>query len=476
MLRDLKTKLPIFIIALSVFTTSSHPILVCQTKPDTSSAGTWQGTLEGGGAKLRVVFHVSKTDSGKYSATFDSPDQNAFGIPFSSVAIANDSIHLVAGLIGSTYDGKFTPTKSAMMGVWRQHGGAAELKMERTTIASLVFEMKRPQEPKPPYPYKSEEVSFGSNLTGMKYTGTLTVPDSGGHFPATILITGSGVHDRNEDIFGHKPFLVLADYLTRRGIAVLRVDDRGVGGSTGNKMEAALLDHAEDVVAEIEFLKTRPEIDSNRIGLIGHSEGGIVAPIVAAKASNVAFVVLMAGPGVPGYQLILDQLILLDRVAGVSDSSTNIALKLEKKVLNIAMVEKDSVKAVDNLRTILETEAGEPAVAANAEISQLLSPSYRSLLSYDPRPTLEQVKCPVLALWGSKDLEIPPAENLPAVENALKKGGNKDFKVVEIPGLNHLFQDANTGSPNEYAQIKRTFSQDALKLIGDWIVEETGEK
>ncbi|MFZ1083075.1 MAG: alpha/beta fold hydrolase, partial [Candidatus Kryptoniota bacterium] len=268
-----------------------------QTSADTSIVGSWQGTLVAGGAKLRIVFHVAKTDSGKLVSTLDSPDQGANGIPVSSTTVNVDSVTLTVASIGGSYVGRISGDKSSIEGKWNQNGLSFDLPLNRTTTE---VKFNRPQEPKPPFPYKSEEVSFENETTGMKYAGTLTLPDSGGPFPAVILITGSGAHNRNEEVFGHKPFLVIADYLTRRGIAVLRVDDRGIGGSTGKKSAVTSADHAKDVIAEIEFLKSRCDIDPNKIGLIGHSEGGIIAPLVASQSKDVAFIVMLAGPGLAG--------------------------------------------------------------------------------------------------------------------------------------------------------------------------------
>ncbi len=457
--------------AVTVQTSATNA--TAQTSVDTSIVGMWQGTLDAGGVKLRAVFHVAKTDSDKFVSTFDSPDQGANGIPVSSTTVNGDSVIFTLASIGGSYVGKISDDKSSIEGKWSQNGASLDLSLNRTSTA---VKFNRPQEPNPPFPYKSEEVSFENETTGMHYAGTLTLPDSGGRFPAVILITGSGTHNRNEEVFGHKPFLVIADYLTRRGIAVLRIDDRGIGGSTGKKSAVTSADHAKDVIAEIEFLKSRRDIDPKRIGLVGHSEGGIIAPLVASQSKDVAFIVLMGGPGVPGYKIILSQLALIDKAAGESDTAINAALSMEKRLLDIVITEKDSVRAVGKLRYVLETENAATAAAAEASVGQLLSPWYRSFLSYDPNPVLRKVKCPVLALWGSKDLQVSPSENLPAVERALKSGGNKDFKVVEIPGLNHLFQDAKTGSPNEYVQIEETFSPAALKVMGDWILENTGQK
>ncbi len=324
--------------------------------------------------------------------------------------------------------------------------------------------------------YVSQDVAFENEEAHITLAGTLTIPDSVGKFPAVLLIAGSGPHDRDETIFGHKPFLVLADYLTRHGIAVLRYDKRGVGKSTGDYAAATTTDFASDALAGVDYLMTLKAVDHGKIGLVGHSEGGMIAPVVADKSNHVAFIVLMAGPGVSGYRTILSQLALIDKASGLSDSAVAAAVSLEKKILRVVMTEKDSARAAATLRNILETEANQTPDAAEASIGQLLSPWYESFLAYDPAPALRKVKCPVLAIWGSKDLQVPPSENMPAMRKALKSGGNKSFKVVELQGLNHLFQDAQTGSPLEYGIIKETISPKALDVITNWILKETGKK
>ena len=482
----LKTKLTLTLSVLSVFFISQYSVPICQTKADTSVIGTWQGTLEAGGTKLRIVFHVSKTDSGTISATFDSPDQSAYGIPFSSLTVEKDSVHFVAALIGGAYDGRFALDQSAIVGFWKQRGAVVDLKLERSATALPPPKMERPQEPKPPYPYRSEEISFEDKPTGMKYSGTLTLPDSGGVFPAVILITGSGVHDRNEEIFGHKPFLVIADYLTRRGIAVFRVDDRGIGGSTGNKMAVTSADHAKDVIAEIEFLKSRHDIDKSQVGLVGHSEGGIIAPMVAAQSKDVSFVVLLAGTGVTGEEIILEQTKLMAEADSVPADKIDREIGVMEKEYGIMKSSNDSAAVAEKLKAYfvslpkwsedIKKGGGDPKKAIESQVESLLSPWFRYFIVYDPKPALEKVQCPVLVMDGTLDLQVPPIENQKAIEGALKKGGNKDYTIELMPGLNHLFQDAKTGSPKEYAQIEETFSPTALKLMGDWIEERTGKK
>ena len=351
-----------------------------------------------------------------------------------------------------------------------------------------VSELVQPEGPSKPYPYESNDVTFENAQAKIRLAGTLTMPGSGGPFPAVLLIPGSGPHDRDETISGHKIFLILADYLTRRGIAVLRVDDRGVGMSTGDFKSATTMDLASDALAGVNYLTTHKEINSREIGLVGHSEGGLIAPIVADESSNVAFIVLMAPPGLPGEDIVLSQVDLLGKANGLSDSLIEINRRIEKKLLDVVTTttEKDSSEVRAKLKEILEryiansNHAGQPEhvqaeAVIDAQLNGLLSPWYRFFLTYDPRPALQKVKCPVLALWGTKDLQVPPSENLPAVEKALQDGGNKDFKVVELLQLNHLFQTAETGSPSEYAKIQETISPKALDVIAKWILKRTAE-
>ena len=331
----------------------------------------------------------------------------------------------------------------------------------------------RPQDPKAPFPYRQEEVTYPSKEPGIKLAGTLTFPASGGPFPAALLITGSGAQNRNEEIMGHKPFLVLADSLTRRGIAVLRVDDRGVGGSSAGPPTATSLSFAQDVLAGESYLKSRPEINPNRIGLIGHSEGGIIAPMVAAQSPDVAFIVLMAGTGVKGEEVLTEQGKLVMRANGASEELIQENSKVQKMLFDVIKSTSDSEAAEKQTRESLATVNPIIRDAALAQLKMALSPWMRYFVTYDPQPALEKVKCPVLAINGEKDLQVPPGQNLPAIEKALRAGGNKDFKTIELPGLNHLFQTCKTGSIAEYSQIDETISPVALDLISSWIQDHT---
>jgi pimeloyl-ACP methyl ester carboxylesterase len=399
----------------------------------------------------------------------------------SAVKLSSDSVRLEMDVIRSVYEGKFAADGNTIEGNWLQHGTTTPLVMQRV---DKFPEIIRPQTPRKPYPYREEDVAYENPSAKVHIAGTLTVPEGKGPFPAVLLIVGSGPLNRDEEVAFHKPFLVLADHLTRKGIAVLRADKRGVGKTTGDFEEATIYDLADDVRAGAEYLKTRKEIDPKRIGLLGHSEGGLIAPMVANQAPDVAFVVLMAGPGVPGDSVLMLQTYLVARAEGASDSALARGARNERMLLDVVMSEPDTATAAAKLRPLLKEmiaqmtpadsqKANAYEQAAEQQITQVLSPWFRYFISYDPRPTLMKLKQPVLALNGEKDVQVAPKENLAAIEAALKAGGNKDFLVKELPGLNHLFQTANTGGVSEYARIEETISPSALKVIADWILAHT---
>jgi pimeloyl-ACP methyl ester carboxylesterase len=284
------------------------------------------------------------------------------------------------------------------------------------------------------------------------------------------LIPGSGPHDRDETLLGHKVFLVLADYLTRKGIVVLRVDDRGVGKSTGNLADATTADLATDAEAGVAYLKTRSEVDPHKIGLIGHSEGGLIAPMVAARNADVAFIVMMAGPGVPGDEILVEQVLLISEASGASHDVAEKNATAEREVVTLVKQEKDNAVLEKDLR---EKLAGKiPEAQIDPTIKQLTSPWVRYFIAYDPAPALRKVKCPVLAINGEKDVQVPPKQNLPAIRRALEEGGNQHAEADELPGLNHLFQTAKTGVPSEYSEIEETMSPAAMEKIASWILKQ----
>jgi uncharacterized protein len=446
--------------------------------------GIWLGTLTVPGAELRIVINLSKNADGKLIATLDSPDQGAKGIPVEEVTFVNGHLGLAARSLNGGYEGNFTSDGSSIEGTWSQNGASFPLNVKRV---DKVDEKVRPQDPIPPYPYESKDVSYLNKSANITLAGTLTLPKNGGPFPAAILITGSGAEDRNETVFGHHPFLVLADYLTRRGIAILRVDDRGVGGSTGNSAKSTSNDFAGDVLAGIDYLKSLKEINPKQIGLIGHSEGGLIAPMVAVQSPDVAFIVLMAGPGETGEQIIYSQAALILKASGVPDDEIVKDRKIKEATFSIVKQEPNDTlaavrlhKTIDSIMVRLTPEEkqgfGYTTEAMDGIFREILSPWFRAFLTYDPISTLTKVKCSVLAINGEKDMQVPPKENLKAIGDALKTGGNPDYTAAELPGLNHLFQMAQTGSPMEYATIDETISPKALSTIGDWIVARTSEK
>ncbi len=446
--------------------------------------GIWEGKLKVPGTELRIVFKISKNPDGTLTATLDSPDQGVTGIPVEEVIFKDNTLRLEVKSAGGVYEGKVSQDFLVIEGEWKQSGQTLPLTVKRVDKA---VEILRPQEPKKPYPYIEEELVYENKEAGITLAGTLTLPPGKGPFPAVLLITGSGPQDRNETIFNHCPFLVLADYLTRQGVAVLRVDDRGVGKSTGDFSQATSEDFALDVLAGIEYLKTRKAINPKQIGLIGHSEGGLIAPMVAVKSPDVAFIVLMAGTGLTGEEILYLQSDLISKAMGVNEEEIAKSRQFNEKIFSVIKEEEDNEIAKERLRQMVMAYLAElsdeekdwisdPEEYLKAQLQNLLSPWSRFFLTYDPKPTLSKVKCPVLAINGEKDLQVPPKENLSAIEEALKSGGNQDYTIKELPNLNHLFQTAQTGLPTEYAKIEETISPNALKLIGDWILEQTGTK
>jgi pimeloyl-ACP methyl ester carboxylesterase len=459
------------------------PATVTDVRPEDMPAllGKWLGnlTIPGPAISLRLVLNIMVTEDNILVPTIDSPDQGAKDIPVSNLELRDNHIRVEVRTIGAVFEGDFALDGMAIDGNWSQGGRALPLLLKRVDNAP---EPKRPQEPKEPYPYRSEEVEYPNEESGNTLAGTLTLPDGDGPFPAVVLISGSGVQDRNETIFGHKPFLLLADHLTRRGIAVLRFDDRGSGKSTGDFSTATTPDLATDVRAGINYLKTRKEVDPRKMGLIGHSEGGLIAPMLAVQTDDVAFIVLLAGPGIRGAELLRLQQGLLAKANGVSEDATRAAQNLNARLFQTLQNEPDNAAArtkmralADEFRSELDPEVRQELKKMEADqlteavLEQATSPWFRYFIAFEPAEWLEQVRCPVLAMNGERDLQVPPAPNLQGISAALEKGGNKNFTTRELPGLNHLFQTAETGAISEYGQIEETISPVALNMISEWI-------
>ncbi len=438
--------------------------------------GDWNGALKFGGMQLRLVFHIAKTTDG-YSATMDSPDQGAKGIQMSKATFENSMLTVEMASMRIQYSGKLD-NMGFITGTFNQAGQSFPMDLARKTIEKV--EVKRPQEPVKPYPYYSEEVTFENKNANITLAGTLTLPKKKGKFPVVVLISGSGPQNRDEELMGHKPFLVLSDYLTRNGIGVLRFDDRGMFASKGNFKTATTFDFATDVESAVNYLKTRPEIDLKHIGLIGHSEGGIIAPMVAVKSKDVSFIVLMAGTGVSGADLLLRQQAQIGQASGMKEEDLKANAKINQGIYKIICSTSDSTKLKNEISTFLtENIKNIPASEIpkgmsekdliNLQLAQLNSPWMLNFIRYNPASMLEKVKCSVLAINGDKDLQVDSKINLPAIEKALKKGGNNKYTIKELPGLNHLFQECKTGAPKEYAEIEQTISPLALETMTEWI-------
>ena len=443
--------------------------------------GTWNGILEVQGQKMALVFHIENKD-GKLTSTMDSPDQKAFGLPVESTNFADNTLTIQLPTFKIKYTGKPNATFSEIKGDFVQGAAIFPLKLDRKPIEKQ--EVIRPQTPKAPFPYKVEEVTFNNTKDNISLAGTLTYSNTSGKFPVVILITGSGAQDRNEELFNHKPFAVIADDLTKKGIAVLRYDDRGVGKSTGDFQSSSTEDFANDVRSAIEFLKTRPEIDQTKLGLIGHSEGGMIAPMVAANNAAVKFIVLMAGPGTLIDELLVEQSTRYSKLQGVDDATIATNTVIQKSTYAFiknykandfekdfsAFLKTEMSKLPENVKPQTEEDLNE---SVKNQVDAINTKWFLYFIKYNPAINLSKLKCGVLAINGSLDFQVPAKANLKAIENALKAAKNKNFKIVELAGLNHLFQEATTGSLDEYSTIEQTISPKALSTISDWILIQT---
>jgi uncharacterized protein len=438
--------------------------------------GSWLGKISVSGVEIRLVFNIKLNEKDSLTAAADSPDQGAKNIPLGHVILKNEKLTIQAPLLMAEYNGTII-NDTTINGTWTQRGGNYPVNLKKLL---KPFTLNRPQEPKPPFPYLSEDVTFTNPKFNIQLAGTITMPKGEGTFPAVIMITGSGPQNRDEELLGHKPFLVISNWLTRSGIAVLRFDDRGVGKSQGSQLNSTSADFATDVEAAFSFLKKNQKINPKAIGLLGHSEGGLIAPIVAASNPDVAFIVSLAGPGVTGQQIIIRQNQDIGRLSGMNDEQIRKATETNKKLYAVLRKEQDNKKAEVKIlavyKEILEKEKT-PKDAAEKAVNQLKATFgassytwFRYFLFTDPSVYWKKVKCPVLALDGEKDLQVAARENLPAIEKILKSSGNNSVKTVQLPGLNHLFQHCDKGLPSEYGNIEETFSPEALKIISDWIL------
>jgi alpha/beta superfamily hydrolase len=536
------------------FTLIISNILTAQNK----FTGTWNGQLNIAGT-VKLVLHVTQSANGFYSGTLDNPDQNAYGIKCDKVDVKEDgmlsTLNFSIDKIKVNYTGKLI-NDSTLSGIFTQ-GVSIPLDLHKTFVSTIAKEIKRPQTPKPPFPYRSEEVIYKSPDQSLQYGGTITIPMGNGPFPAVVLITGSGPQDRDETIFDHKPFAVIADALTRDGFIVLRVDDRGIGNSTGNFYNSTtadfvkdvntsvdylksrgevddgkigLLGHSEggmiapmvaaqrkdidfivlrvddrgigkstgnfynsttadfvkDVNTSIDYLKSRREIDDDEIGLLGHSEGGLIAPMVASQRKDIDFIVLLAAPGVQIIDLMTEQNAAILKASGISPAAAAQYTTLYRDVVNTILNAPDQNTAKQQVITIVNNWLTKTDTATahilgfNSEnykqqfasqfVAQLSNSWMKYFLRIDPHPYLTHLKkVKVLALNGSRDIQVVSQQNLPALNNALREGRTKVYETKELYGLNHLFQTCIKCTVQEYGELEETISPVALQTITDWL-------
>ncbi len=445
-----------------------------------SLAGTWKGSLDLPGQKLPIVFHIAFAD-GQLSATWDSPSQGAMGLGTKSVAFKGSTITIDIPTVGGDYTGTLDPSSNLFKGTWRQGGGSLALDLERDLTGAVAAGPARPQNPVGPYPYTTLDATISGGADGLTLSGTFAIPAGAGPFPALVLVSGSGPQDRDETIMGHKPFHVVADYLARRGIAVFRYDDRGVGSSTGDYASATTLDFAADAQAALAWLAARGEVDPGRVGIAGHSEGGLIAPIVASRDRTARFIILLAGPGMKGSDLLFLQSAAIARASGATEAQIAEVNAINATLYAAAVAPGSEAESAARVKAMYKqfldghpglTEADRQKAMNEFEpqVAGLATPWMRTFLALDPAPFLAKVPVPTLAVIGGVDLQVPPEENLAAIKEIFKESGHSDLLTARrLEGLNHLFQHSVTGLPSEYAFIEETFAPEAMALMAEWI-------
>ena len=428
--------------------------------------GTWQGELKTPGGILRLRMRLDR-DATAWKGALDSLDQGANGIPLQQVRFAEGKLSWEIPALRAGFEGMVNDAQNVITGRFKQGGAVLPLELKRVSAnPAEAAAPKRPQTPKAPFPYRTEEVTFASKAPRVNLAGALTIPQGKAPYPALVLVSGSGPQDRDETLFGHKPFAVIADYLARHGIAVLRYDDRGVGKSTGEFRGATTADFAQDAEGAFEYLLKRPGF--KKVGIGGHSEGGLIASMLAARRNDVAFVVMLAGTGVSGEQVLLGQAAAILRANGAPDAAIESNRMIQEALF--AMV-RSNLSEEEMVRQAPAQLGSIPGI--DQQIKTVSDPWFRYFITLDPRPILEKVTCPVLVLNGDLDVQVIADQNVPAIEAALRKGGNKKVTTMRFAKLNHLFQDARTGAPSEYNSIEETMSPTVLETMSNWIVKVT---
>jgi pimeloyl-ACP methyl ester carboxylesterase len=456
-----------------------------QTKDIT---GLWEGKLNVG-VELRIVFQFTKNADGTYKATMDSPDQNAKGIPCNKVTLSGDSVITEISIAQAVYKAAIV-NDSTLSGKFEQAGRSLPLVVKH--VEKVSAPVGRKQTPKPPFNYNSDDIVYYNADSSLHFGATFTYPKTGGPFTTAILITGSGQQDRDETILNHKPFAVIADYLTSNGYAVLRVDDRAVGKTSfGDVWKATSADFAKDVEAGLAYLNTRKEVNKNKIGLIGHSEGGLIADIVGSRNKNISFIIMLAGPGIDGATVLAGQTEAILVASGGSKETAAAYKSLYQKIISNSK-EKDTAlaitKSIDDYKqwkkttdpkivdTLEMNNDAEALKAIRQMIKQFSIPWFRYFFETDPAYYIRQLQCKVLALCGSKDLQVLPEQNLTAIKSALKKSESKKYETIELPALNHMFQHCNACTIQEYGQLEETFAPEALEIMLKWLNKNIGDK
>jgi alpha/beta superfamily hydrolase len=437
-------------------------------------SGDWNGEAKRGEKLITFVFKIEKENS-KYSSTMSVPTFRVSGIKPSTTTFIDEKLIIDGSNVGMNYKGIFNKESQQFEGTYKEGGLEMTLNLKKGAIK--IEDLRRPQEPVKPYPYYEEDVVFKNIEAKVSLAGTLTLPNKNEKFPVVILISGSGPQDRDESFMGHKPFLVLADHLTKQGIGVLRFDDRGNGESTGDFGNATTEDFSKDVLSAITYLKTRNDVDIKNIGLIGHSEGGIIAPLVANNSKDVAFMVLLASTGISGTELsvmqskTLRQFPVKDEIAYEKNTRKAIAIvtsnKSDLEIKNELTTHYNAfIKPILRSLNVPEEKIN---LFIESQLKTSLKPWSRYFLQYNPADEIEKLQMPVLSLNGSKDTQVNAKINQEGIRNALIKGGNKDYEIIELENLNHFFQECETGNMDEYRKIEQTFSPTALREISNWI-------
>lgn len=437
--------------------------------------GIWSGTLKTpANTEITFIFSIENTDSGLHS-TMAVPTLGASNLKPQKTIFEGKELFIDASNLGMQYRGIMNDTTGQIAGIYEEGGMKLSL-----TLAKGMPELKnedRMQTPKEPYPYHTEEVVFENSSANVNLAGTFSKPKGKGRFPVVILISGSGRHDRDGTMARHRPFLVLSDYLTKQGIAVLRFDDRGFGDSTGDFDQATTADFAQDVLSAVDYLKNRSDIDIENIGLIGHSEGGIIAPMVARQSEDISFIVCLAATGISGKELTVMQSKSLRSFPVEDEESFE---KNIRRAIDIILSDQNNELKRQSLRAHYESfwpTILRPLGAADENIKQFidqeieaaLSPWKAFFLHHNPANDFSRLSIPVLSLMGDKDIQVDPSLNQSAIRNALVKGGNTSFKIITLEGVNHLIQSCDTGFVDEYSKIEETISPKAMQEISLWI-------